>query len=212
MTPAEQSKFAAEICRLAPVVPVLVIDDLDHARNLAEALVMGGLPVLEVTLRTPVALDAIRIMAEIPGGRVGAGTLLTPADVKAAKAAGATFGVSPGATDRILDACAEYDLPLLPGAATASEIMVLLEMGYTVQKFFPAEQSGGAAFLKSIGSPIPQVKFCPTGGISLKNARDYLTLPNILCVGGSWVAPKDALARGDWAEVTRLAAEAAALR
>ena len=212
MTPAEQSTHAAEICRLAPVVPVLVIDDLALAVKLAEALVAGGLPVLEVTLRTPVALEAIRIMAQVPGGRVGAGTLLTPADVKAAKAAGATFGVSPGATDRILDACAEYDLPLLPGAATASEIMALLEKGYTVQKFFPAEQSGGAAFLKSIGSPIPQVKFCPTGGISLKNARDYLGLSNILCVGGSWVAPKEALARGDWASVTDLAREAAALR
>lgn len=212
MTPAEQSRAAAEICRLAQVVPVLVIEDLAQAALLAKALVAGGLPALEVTLRTPVALDAIRAMAEVPGGRVGAGTLLTPADVKAAKAAGATFGVSPGATDRILDACAEYDLPLLPGAATASEIMFLLEKGYTVQKFFPAEQSGGAAFLKSIGSPIPQVQFCPTGGISLKNARDYLALPNILCVGGSWVAPKDAMARGDWAEVTRLAAEAAALR
>ncbi len=212
MTPAEQSRLAADICRLAPVVPVLVIDDLAHAKKLAEALVAGGLPALEVTLRTPVALDAIRAMAEVPGGRVGAGTLLTPADVKAAKAAGATFGVSPGVTQRLLDACAEYDLPLLPGAATASEVMVLLEMGYTVQKFFPAEQSGGAAFLKSIGSPIPQVKFCPTGGISLKNARDYLSLPNILCVGGSWVAPKDALARGDWGAITTLAAEAAALR
>lgn len=212
MTPAEQSRHAAEICRLAPVVPVLVIDDLTHAVKLAEALVAGGLPVLEVTLRTPVALEAIRLMAQVPGGRVGAGTLLTPADVKAAKAAGATFGVSPGATDRILDACAEHDLPLLPGAATASEIMVLLEKGYTVQKFFPAEQSGGAAFLKSIGSPIPQVKFCPTGGIGLKNARDYLSLPNILCVGGSWVAPKEAMARGDWAAITLLASEAAALR
>jgi 2-dehydro-3-deoxyphosphogluconate aldolase/(4S)-4-hydroxy-2-oxoglutarate aldolase len=212
MTPAEQSAHAADICRLAPVVPVLVIDDLAHAVNLAKALVAGGLPVLEVTLRTPVALEAIRRMAEVPGGRVGAGTLLTPADVKAAKAAGATFGVSPGATDRLLDACAEYDLPLLPGAATASEIMALLEKGYTVQKFFPAEQSGGASFLKSIGSPIPQVQFCPTGGISLKNARDYLSLSNILCVGGSWVAPKDAMASGDWAAITTLAAEAAALR
>jgi len=212
MTPAEQSLAAAAICRLAPVVPVLVIDDLAQAHALATALVAGGLPALEVTLRTAVALDAIRVMAQVPGGHVGAGTLLTPADVKAAKAAGATFGVSPGATERILDACAEYDLPLLPGAATASEIMRLLEQGYTVQKFFPAEQSGGAAFLKSIGSPIPQVKFCPTGGISLKNARDYLALPNIMCVGGSWVAPKEAMARGDWAEVTRLAAEAAALR
>lgn len=212
MTPAEQSLKAAEICRLAPVVPVIVVDDLAHAKKLAEALVAGGLPALEVTLRTPVALDAIRAMAEVPGGVVGAGTLLTPADVKAAKAAGAKFGVSPGATQRIIDACSEYDLPLLPGAATASEIMALLEMGFTVQKFFPAEQAGGMPYLKSIGSPIPQVKFCPTGGISLKNARDYLALPNIICVGGSWVAPKEALAKGDWATVTALAAEAKALR
>jgi len=212
MTPAQQSTRAIALCRLAPVVPVLVIDDLAHARPLAEALVAGGLPALEVTLRTPVALDAIRIMAEVQGGAVGAGTLLTPSDVKAAKAAGATFGVSPGATERLIDACAEHDLPLLAGAATASEIMALLEKGYTAMKFFPAEQSGGAAFLKSIGSPIPQVSFCPTGGISLKNARDYLSLSNILCVGGSWVAPKDAMARGDWAAITTLAAEARALR
>lgn len=212
MTPAEQSAKAAAICRLAPVVPVLVIDDLAHAKPLAQALVAGGLPALEVTLRTPCALDAIRAMAEVEGGVVGAGTLLTPADVKAAKAAGAKFGVSPGATQRLLDACAEYDLPILPGAATASEIMALLEMGFTTLKFFPAEQAGGAAYLKSIGAPIPQVKFCPTGGIGLKNARDYLSLSNILCVGGSWVAPKDAMARGDWAAITTLAAEAAALR
>jgi 2-dehydro-3-deoxyphosphogluconate aldolase / (4S)-4-hydroxy-2-oxoglutarate aldolase len=211
MTPAEQSRQAAEICRLAPVVPVLVIDDLAHARPLAEALVAGGLPALEVTLRTPAALDAIRAMAEVPGGVVGAGTLLTPADVQAAKAAGAKFGVSPGATDRLIAACEDAGLPLLPGAATASEIMALLEKGYTVQKFFPAEQAGGAAYLKSIGSPIPQVSFCPTGGISLKIAPDYLSLKNILCVGGSWVAPKDAMARGDWAAVTTLAREAAAL-
>ena len=130
---------------------------------------------------------------------------------KAAKAAGAMFGVSPGATDRIIAACEDEGLPLLPGAATATEIMVLLEKGYTVQKFFPAEQAGGAAYLKSIGSPIPQVKFCPTGGISLKIAPDYLGLKNILCVGGSWVAPKEAMAKGDCAEVTRLAREAAAL-
>ena len=212
MTPVQQSQAAADICRLAPVVPVLVIDDLAHARKLAEALVAGGLPALEVTLRTPVALDAIRAMAEVPGGVVGAGTLLTPADVKAAKAAGAKFGVSPGATTRLLDACADYELPLLPGAATATEVMLLLELGYTVQKFFPAEQSGGAAYLKSIGSPIPQVSFCPTGGISLNNARDYLGLSNILCVGGSWVAPKDAMLRGDWAAITTLAREACGLR
>lgn len=211
MTPAQQSAKAAEICRLAPVVPVLVIDDLAHAAPLAEALVAGGLPALEVTLRTPVALDAIRAMAEVPGGIVGAGTLLTPADVKAAKAAGARFGVSPGATDRIIAACEDEGLPLLPGAATATEIMALLERGYTVQKFFPAEQAGGAAYLRSIGSPIPQVKFCPTGGISLKIAPGYLALTNILCVGGSWVAPKEAMARGDWATITTLAREAAAL-
>jgi len=211
MTPAEQSRQAAEICRLAPVVPVLVIDDLAHARSLAEALVAGGLPALEVTLRTPAALDAIRAMAEVPGGVVGAGTLLTPADVKAAKAAGAKFGVSPGATDRLIAACEDEGLPLLPGAATASEIMALLEKGYTIQKFFPAEQAGGAAYLKSIGAPIPQVSFCPTGGISLKLAPDYLALKNILCVGGSWVAPKEAMAKGDWATITTLAREAAAL-
>lgn len=212
MTPAEQSAKALQVCRLAPVVPVLVIEDLSHARPLAEALVAGGLPALEVTLRTPCALDAIRAMAEVPGGVVGAGTLLTPADVKAAKAAGATFGVSPGATDRLIAACEDEGLPLLPGAVTASEMMALLERGYTVQKFFPAEQSGGAAFLKSIGSPIPQVSFCPTGGIGPKNAPDYLALKNILCVGGSWVAPKEAMVRGDWAGITRLAAEARGLR
>ena len=211
MTPAEQSQKAAEICRLAPVVPVLVIDDLSHAKPLAKALVAGGLPALEVTLRTPVALEAIRAMAEVPGGVVGAGTLLTPADVKAAKAAGARLWVSPCATDRSIAACEDEGLPLLPGAATASEIMALLEKGYTVQKFFPAEQAGGAAYLKSIGSPIPQVKFCPTGGISLKIAPDYLGLKNILCVGGSWVAPKEAMAKGDWAAITRLAREASAL-
>jgi 2-dehydro-3-deoxyphosphogluconate aldolase / (4S)-4-hydroxy-2-oxoglutarate aldolase len=212
MTPAEQSIRAAEICLLAPVVPVLVIDDVSKAQGLAKALVTGGLPALEVTLRTAGALDAIRAMAEVEGGVVGAGTLLTPADVKAAKAAGAKFGVSPGATPRLLDACAEYELPLLPGAATASEVMALLELGYTVQKFFPAEAAGGAPLLKSIGGPIPQVRFCPTGGVSLKNANDYLSLPNVMCVGGSWVAPAAMVAAGDWAGITTLAAEAAKLK
>lgn len=212
MTPADQSAAALQVCQLAPVVPVLVIDELAHAKPLAQALVAGGLPALEVTLRTPCALDAIRAMAEVPGGRVGAGTLLTRADVKAAKEAGATFGVSPGSSRALIDACCEFGLPLLPGAVTATEIMALLEAGYTVQKFFPAEQSGGAAFLKSIGSPLPQVRFCPTGGISLKTAPDYLSLKNILCVGGSWVAPKPAMEAGDWGQITRLAAEAKALR
>lgn len=211
MTPAEQSRQAAEICALAPVVPVLVLDDVAHAAPLARALVAGGLPALEVTLRTPAALDAIRAMGEVPGGVVGAGTLLTPADVKAAKSAGAKFGVSPGATDRLIGACEDEGLPLLPGAVTASEVMGLLEKGYTVQKFFPAESVGGAPALKALGAPLPQVRFCPTGGISLKLAPDYLRLSNVLCVGGSWVAPKEKMASGDWAGITALAAEAAAL-
>lgn len=211
MTPETASQLTEELCRLAPVIPVLVLDDAATARPLAEALVAGGLPVLEVTLRTPAALDAIREMTAAPGGRVGAGTLLTPADVEAAKAAGATFGVAPGATDRLLDACEANDLPLLPGAATASEAMRLLERGYRVQKFFPAEANGGAKALKAIGAPIPQVRFCPTGGVGLSNAEDYLSLANTLCVGGSWVAPKDKIVAGDWDGITALAREAAAL-
>jgi 2-dehydro-3-deoxyphosphogluconate aldolase/(4S)-4-hydroxy-2-oxoglutarate aldolase len=211
ITPQVASERAAGICRLAPVIPVLVVDDAALAGPLAEALVKGGLPVLEVTLRTPAALDVIREMAKVEGGVVGAGTLLTPADVAAAVDAGAQFGVSPGATDRLLDACEEAGLPLLAGAATATEAMALLERGYTVQKFFPAEASGGAAALKSIAGPLPQISFCPTGGVSLKNATDYLSLPNVLCVGGSWVAPTDAVRAGDWARVTELASEAATL-
>ncbi len=211
MTPFEASIEAARICGLAPVVPVLVVDDADIAQALASALIAGGLPALEVTLRTPAALDVIREMAKVAGGVVGAGTLLTPKDVENAKAAGAQFGVSPGTTDLLLDACAANDLPLLPGAATASEAMRLLERGFTIQKFFPAEANGGAPALKAIGAPIPQVKFCPTGGVSLKNANDYLSLSNTICVGGSWVAPKDLVTKGDWAGITALAAEAAAL-
>jgi 2-dehydro-3-deoxyphosphogluconate aldolase/(4S)-4-hydroxy-2-oxoglutarate aldolase len=211
MTPQQASIAAEKTCLLAPVIPVLVIDDAGIAAQLAHALVAGGLPALEVTLRTPAALDAIREMATVSGGVVGAGTLLTTKDVEDAKAAGATFGVSPGATDRLLDACEANELPLLPGAATASEAMRLLERGYTVQKFFPAEANGGAPALKAIGAPIPQVKFCPTGGVSLQNARIYLGLDNTLCVGGSWVAPKDKVIAGDWAGITALAAEAAQL-
>lgn len=212
MTPKAQSAAAREIAALAPIIPVLVIDDLAHARPLAEALVAGGLPALEVTLRTPCALDAIRAMADVPGGVVGAGTLLTPEDVRAAKAAGARFGVSPGATPRLLAACAEEGLPLLPGAATASEVMALYEQGYDMLKFFPAEAAGGAPALKAIGAPIPQVSFCPTGGITPQNAPAYLALPNVICAGGSWVAPKAACAAGDWAAIEALARDAAALR
>jgi 2-dehydro-3-deoxyphosphogluconate aldolase/(4S)-4-hydroxy-2-oxoglutarate aldolase len=211
MTPAEQSALTLKLCQLAPVVPVLVVDQLADAVPLARALVAGGLPALEVTLRTPVALDVIRAMAEVAGGHVGAGTLLSPADVRAAKAAGATFGVSPGATEALIDACCEYELPLLAGAVTATEVMGLLERGYTTGKFFPAETSGGAAALKAIGAPLPQMSFCPTGGIGMGNVTDYLALSNVLCVGGSWVAPKAATAAGDWDKITALARTAAAL-
>ncbi len=212
MTPAEASAKTKEICALAPVVPVLVVDDVAHAAPLATALVAGGLPALEVTLRTPAALEVIRAMAEVEGGVVGAGTLLTPGDVKNAVKAGAKFGVSPGATDTLLKACEDEGLPLLPGAATATEAMVLLERGYTAMKFFPAEASGGAPALKAIGAPIPQISFCPTGGVSLKNALDYLSLSNVMCVGGSWVAPGDKVKSGDWAGITELAREASQLR
>lgn len=211
MTPYEASEQTAALCGLAPVIPVLVIEDAGTAGDLARALVAGGLPVLEVTLRTDAALEVIRAMASVEGGVVGAGTLLTPADVAAAKEAGALFGVSPGATPTLLAAAEDADLPILPGASSASEAMALLERGYTVQKFFPAEAAGGVKFLGSLASPLPQITFCPTGGINLAKAPDYLALPNIRCVGGSWVAPKDKIAAGDWAGIEALAAEAAAL-
>ena len=211
MTPIESSKKAKEICLLAPVVPVLVVKQAASAKALAEALVAGGLPALEVTLRTPEALEAITEMASVPGGVVGAGTLLTPQDVQNAVDAGALFGVSPGATDRLLDAAMEAGLPMLAGAATATEAMRLLERGFTVQKFFPAEAAGGAPALKSLASPLPQIQFCPTGGVSLANAASYLSLPNTLCVGGSWVAPAGMVENGDWAGIKALAKEAAAL-
>jgi len=202
---------AKEICALAPIVPVLVVEDAAHARPLAEALVAGGLPALEVTLRTPAALDVIAAMAEVEGGVVGAGTLVTPEDVCAAKAAGAQFGVSPGATDALIAACEAEGLPLLPGAATASEAMALFERGYDMLKFFPAEASGGAPALKAIGAPLPQISFCPTGGVSPSNAESYLSLPNVVCAGGSWVAPKDKVLAGDWASIEALARDASAL-
>lgn len=211
MTPEHASELTEKVCRLAPVVPVLVVEDAGSAADLARALIEGGLPALEVTLRTPAALDAIREMSKVEGGVVGAGTLLTAEDVEAAKEAGATFGVSPGATKRLQEACESNDLPLLPGAATASEAMRLLERGYSVQKFFPAEANGGVPALKALSSPLPQIRFCPTGGVSLDNAKAYLGLDNTLCVGGSWVAPKDKVRSGDWAAIRELATEAAGL-
>ncbi|WP_339112989.1 bifunctional 4-hydroxy-2-oxoglutarate aldolase/2-dehydro-3-deoxy-phosphogluconate aldolase [Thioclava sp. GXIMD2076] len=212
MTPAEQSAASRKICELAPIVPVIVVKEVAHAVPLAKALVKGGLPALEVTLRSDCALEAIRAMADVEGGVVGAGTLLTPADVKAAKAAGAKFGVSPGITDTLLKACADEGLPLLPGTATPSDVMKLLELGYDMVKFFPAETNGGAPALKNFGGPLPQMSFCPTGGINMGNARDYLALKNVICCGGSWVAPDKLVQSGDWAGIETLAREAAALR
>jgi 2-dehydro-3-deoxyphosphogluconate aldolase / (4S)-4-hydroxy-2-oxoglutarate aldolase len=211
MTPKEASVYAREICTLAPVIPVLVVREVAHAVPLAEALVRGGLPVLEVTLRTPAALEVIRAMATVSGGVVGAGTILTPADARAAKEAGALFGVTPGTTEALVEACEAEELPLLAGTATVSEAMRMLERGYEVAKFFPAEANGGAPALKAFAGPLPQVSFCPTGGVTAKNATDYLALPNVLCVGGSWVADPSLLAAGRWDEVERLAGEASKL-
>jgi 2-dehydro-3-deoxyphosphogluconate aldolase/(4S)-4-hydroxy-2-oxoglutarate aldolase len=211
MTAKAAAARAWEICNLAPIIPVLVVDDVAHARPLAEALIAGGLPVLEVTLRTPAALDVIAAMAEVEGGVVGAGTLVTPDDVVAAKAVGAQFGVSPGSTDALIAICEAEELPLLPGAATATEAMALYERGYDMLKFFPAEASGGAAMLKAIGAPLPQISFCPTGGVSPENAESYLSLPNVICAGGSWVAPKDLVEAGDWSAIKALARAAASL-
>lgn len=205
MTPQQMSERTHALCRLAPVVPVIVVEDVAHAVPLARALVTGNLPVLEVTLRTPAALDVIRAMAEVEGGHVGAGTLLTPADVKAAKAAGATFGVAPGATEALLAACEEEELPLLPGAATASEVMALLERGYSMMKFFPAEAAGGVRMLQSLYGPLPQARFCPTGGITPANLASYLALPNVICCGGSWVAPAQAMQAGEWSAIEAMA-------
>lgn len=201
------------VLKLQPVVPVLIVEEAKDAVPLAKALVAGGLKAIEITMRTSEALEAIRRVAgEVEGAVAGAGTILNARHFEEAVAAGSQFIVSPGVTDQVLAAAAQSPIPLLPGAATASEVMVLREAGYEVMKFFPAEQAGGAAYLKSLSSPLAGTLFCPTGGISLKNARDYLSLPNVICVGGSWVAPKELVAAGDWAGITRLAAEAAALK
>jgi 2-dehydro-3-deoxyphosphogluconate aldolase/(4S)-4-hydroxy-2-oxoglutarate aldolase len=201
------------ILKLAPVVAVVVIDDLAHAVPLARALVGGGIKAIEVTLRTPVALDAIRAIAgAVEGAVVGAGTLLAPGDLRAAEAAGARFGVSPGVTAALLDAADESSLPYLPGAATATEAMQLFERGYASQKFFPATPAGGPDYLRSLASPLPGIRFCPTGGISPATARDWLALPNVVCVGGSWLSAAALLRAGDWRRIEALAHEAAALR
>lgn len=200
-----------EIVAAAPVIPVVVIEDAEHAVPMANALVAGGLPVIEVTLRTPAAMAAMAAIKEhVPGAIIGAGTVINVAQIDAVMEAGAVFAVSPGATDVLLTACAQKGLPILPGAATASETMKLLEGGYRFQKCFPAEPTGGVSYLKSLASPLPDAQFCPTGGVTPQSAPEYLALPNVVCVGGSWVTPKAAMASGDWSKIEALASEAAA--
>ena len=202
-----------DVMTTSPVMPVMVINQLDLAVPLAQALVAGGLKVLEITLRTPVALEAIRrIKAEVPGAIVGAGTIINTSTLDQALAAGAEFIVSPGVTDNLLAAALSSGIPILPGVVTPSEVMHLLEKGLTAMKFFPAEAAGGIPMLKSIGGPLPQVIFCPTGGVTPKNAPDYLALSNVACVGGSWMAPADLVDAGDWTEITRRASQASALK
>ncbi|MGI8311221.1 bifunctional 4-hydroxy-2-oxoglutarate aldolase/2-dehydro-3-deoxy-phosphogluconate aldolase [Saccharopolyspora hattusasensis] len=204
---------AAEVLDLAPVMPVVALDDVAHAVPLAEALLRGGIRTIEVTLRTPAGLPAIeRIAAEVPEMVAGAGTITEPGQAKRAADAGARYLVTPGTTDRLLDDIDASGVPYLAGAGTVSEAMRLAERGATAMKFFPAEPSGGVPFLKAIAGPLPDLKFCPTGGISPQTAPNYLALPNVGCVGGSWLAPKDLLAAGDWPRIEQLAREAAALR
>ena len=199
--------------KLAPVVPVMVIDNVEDAVPLARALVKGGLPVLEITLRTPQAMDCIRaIAAEVEGAIVGSGTVLTPEQLQDSYKLGCKFAVSPGSTETLLKSAEDYDIALLPGGVTASECMKLLEWGYSIQKFFPAEPAGGTAYLASLASPLPQVRFCPTGGITPETAPGYLKLPNVITIGGSWMVPKKLIAAKDWAGIEALARQAAGLR
>jgi len=202
-----------DLLRRTPVVPVLTIERIADAVPLARALVAGKLPVLEVTLRTPVALEAARaIAAEVPEAMVGIGTVTEIPDIRQALAAGAKFLVSPGTPPPLAAALAQVPVPVLPGCATVSEAMALAAHGFPVVKFFPAEAAGGIAFLKAIAAPLPDLKFCPTGGIDQRNAQNYLALPNVVAVGGSWPAPKDAIEAGDFARITKLSQEAAALQ
>ncbi|PTH88630.1 keto-deoxy-phosphogluconate aldolase [Streptomyces sp. A244] len=202
----------ASVLDLAPVVPVVVVEDVADAVPLARALVAGGLPAIEVTLRTPAALAAIgEIAREVPGAVVGAGTVIRPEQVAEAVAAGSRFLVSPGWTDVLLEAMRASGVPFLPGVSTASEVVALLERGVREMKFFPAQAAGGTAYLKSLSGPLPHARFCPTGGIGPDSAPDYLALPNVGCVGGSWMLPQDAVAARDWDRVEALARAASAL-
>jgi 2-dehydro-3-deoxyphosphogluconate aldolase / (4S)-4-hydroxy-2-oxoglutarate aldolase len=197
---------------LAPVIPVIVLNDIAKARPLAEALVAGGLPVLEVTLRTPHALQIIEEMAKVPNSIVGSGTVRSPLQMSHSVDAGCQFMVSPGASPRLLEAAEDVAIPLLPGIGTPTEAMTASEHGYSFLKFFPAEALGGAPVLKAFASPLADIMFCPTGGIDLAKAKTYLALPNVICVGGSWVMPQDAIESGDWKRIEGLAREAAALK
>lgn len=212
MTTRQESRRGSPL-DLAPVVPVVIVDDVADAVPLARALVAGGLPAVEVTLRTEAALGAIeRIAAEVEGAHVGAGTVLSPDQAKAAADAGANFLVTPGCTETLFGALRDTGLAFLPGTATVSEVLRLRELGVREMKFFPAEAAGGTAYLKALASPVPGVRFCPTGGITPERARAYLALPNVACVGGSWMLPADAVAARDWHRVEALAREAARLR
>jgi 2-dehydro-3-deoxyphosphogluconate aldolase/(4S)-4-hydroxy-2-oxoglutarate aldolase len=202
----------SDLLELSPVMPVVVIDDADDAVPAARALLAGGIGVIELTLRTPAALAAIeRVAAEVPDIVIGAGTVTSPGQAKQAADAGSKFLVTPGCTDAVLDACFETGLPFLPGASTVSEAMRLAERGLSALKFFPAEASGGVAYLKSIAGPLPGLKFCPTGGITVASAPSYLALPNVGCIGGTWLTPKSALTAKDFGQIETLAAEAAKL-
>ncbi|UXY14662.1 bifunctional 4-hydroxy-2-oxoglutarate aldolase/2-dehydro-3-deoxy-phosphogluconate aldolase [Chitiniphilus purpureus] len=202
-----------EIMRACPVMPVLVIEEAEHAVPLARALVEGGIRVLEVTLRTPAALAAVKAIADaVPEAIVGVGTVVRPEQFAEAKAAGARFAVTPGLTEKLAVAARAADMPLLPGVMTPSEVIAALELGFDALKLFPAEQAGSLGMLKALGGPLPQALFCPTGGVTPESAPKLLALPNVGCVGGSWLAPKDKVNAGDWAAITALAREAAALR
>lgn len=209
--PQDAARLAKTLA-LAPVIPVIILDDVSAARSMAEALVAGGLPVLEVTLRTPNALKVMAEMAKVSGAIVGSGTVRTAEHMRQSVDAGCQFMVSPGASPKVLDAAEDISIPLLPGIGTTTEAMTAAERGYSYLKFFPAEASGGAPVLKAFASPLPDLKFCPTGGITPEKAKTYLALPNVVCVGGSWVTPGDAVAAGDFDKIEGLARDAAALR
>ena len=210
----QPQKFSSlQVMQDAPVSPVIVLNDVAHAVPMARALVAGGIRMLEVTLRTPSALACIEAIAKaVPEAIVGAGTVRTKADAQAAANAGALFAVSPGYTSAVGQACRDAGMALLPGVATGGEIMMAQEDGFTELKFFPAMQAGGPAMLKAWSGPFFDVRFCPTGGVTLQNASEFLSLPNVVCVGGSWLVPADAMAAGDWARITQLARDTATLK